>query len=44
MSELAEDVRNRIDLNPLRAFDADDRGTRAVMRDAPLLLDRLAPG
>jgi histidyl-tRNA synthetase len=39
--ELAEDVRNRIDLNPLRAFDADDRGTRAVMRDAPLLLDRL---
>ncbi len=39
--ELAEDVRNRIDLNPLRAFDADDRATRAVMRDAPLLLDRL---
>jgi histidyl-tRNA synthetase len=39
--ELAEDVRNRIDLNPLRAFDADDRSTRAVMRDAPLLLDRL---
>ncbi len=39
--ELAEDVRNRIDLNPLRAFDADDRGTRAVMRDAPLLRDRL---
>ena len=33
--ELAEEVRNRIDLNPLRAFDADDRGTRAVMRDAP---------
>jgi histidyl-tRNA synthetase len=39
--ELAEDVRNRIDLNPLRAFDADDRGTRTVMRDAPILLDRL---
>jgi histidyl-tRNA synthetase len=39
--ELAEDVRNRIELNPLRAFDADDRGTRAVMRDAPILLDRL---
>jgi histidyl-tRNA synthetase len=39
--ELAEDVRNRIDLNPLRAFDADDRGTRAVMHDAPILLDRL---
>ena len=39
--ELAEDVRNRIELNPLRAFDADDRATRAVMRDAPILLDRL---
>ncbi len=39
--ELSEEVRSRIDLNPLRAFDADDRGTRAVMRDAPLLLDRL---
>jgi histidyl-tRNA synthetase len=39
--ELAEEVRSRIDLNPLRAFDADDRGTRAVMRDAPILLDRL---
>ena len=39
--KLAEDVRNRIDLNPLRAFDSDDRGTQAVMRDAPLLLDRL---
>src|SRR6185437_2044918 len=27
----------------LRAFDASDRGTREVMRDAPKLLDRLAP-
>jgi histidyl-tRNA synthetase len=39
--ELSEEVRRRIELNPLRAFDADDRGTRAVMRDAPILLDRL---
>jgi histidyl-tRNA synthetase len=38
---LSEEVVSRIDLNPLRAFDADDRGTREVMRDAPLLLDRL---
>jgi histidyl-tRNA synthetase len=38
---LAEDVRSRIELNPLRAFDADDPGTRAVMADAPLLLDHL---
>ena len=42
-SELAEEVRNRIDLNPMRAFDAGDPGTREVMRDAPKLLDRLAP-
>ena len=26
--ELREDVRERIDVNPLRAFDADDEGTR----------------
>jgi histidyl-tRNA synthetase len=41
--ELAQEVRNRIDLNPMRAFDSDDRRTRAVMREAPTLLDRLAP-
>ena len=39
--ELSGDVRGRIDLNPLRAFDADDPGTRQVMAGAPLLLDRL---
>ena len=38
---LSPDVRNRIDLNPLRAFDAKDPGTQAVMREAPLLLDSL---
>jgi histidyl-tRNA synthetase len=38
---LAEEVRERIDLNPLRAFDSDHRGTQEVMRGAPLLLDRL---
>ena len=42
-SELAEDVRDRIDLNPMRAFDSGDPGTQAVMRDAPKLLDRLHP-
>jgi histidyl-tRNA synthetase len=41
--ELSEEVRARIDLNPLRAFDADHPGTRAVMANAPRLLDRLAP-
>ncbi len=39
--QLSEEVRERIDQNPLRAFDASDRGTREVMRDAPVLLDRL---
>jgi histidyl-tRNA synthetase len=40
-NELSEEVRNRIDLNPMRAFDSSDAGTQAVMRDAPKLLDRL---
>jgi histidyl-tRNA synthetase len=38
---LAPEVRERIDANPLRAFDASDRATREVMRAAPTLLDRL---
>jgi histidyl-tRNA synthetase len=38
---LSEDVRSRIDANPLRAFDADHEGTRRVMADAPRLLDHL---
>jgi histidyl-tRNA synthetase len=40
---LAEEVVARIDLNPMRAFDSSDRTTRATMKAAPLLLDRLAP-
>ncbi len=40
-SELAREVRDRIDANPLRAFDSDDEGTRAAMADAPTMLDRL---
>jgi histidyl-tRNA synthetase len=39
--QLAPEVVARIDLNPLRAFDADDPGTRRVMADAPRLLARL---
>jgi len=39
--ELSEEVRARIELNPLRAFDSEHPGTIAVMRDAPRLLDRL---
>ncbi len=40
--ELSAEVRDRIELNPLRAFDADHPGTRAVMADAPRLLHRLS--
>jgi len=40
--DLSADVRERIDLNPLRAFDADDEGTRGVMASAPMLVDQLA--
>ncbi len=39
--ELSKEVKGRIDVNPLRAFDADDDGTRAVMEKAPTMLDRL---
>jgi len=39
--ELAGEVRARIDLNPLRAFDSDHPGTRAVMATAPRLMDHL---
>src|SRR5919106_440695 len=42
-TELSEEVRNRLDVNPLRAFDADHEGTRKVMAEAPTLLDRLDP-
>jgi histidyl-tRNA synthetase len=39
--ELASEVRDRIDLNPLRAFDSDHPGTKRVMEHAPRLLDHL---
>jgi histidyl-tRNA synthetase len=39
--ELSEDVRERIDLNPLRAFDSDHEGTRAVMASAPTIVGQL---
>jgi histidyl-tRNA synthetase len=40
-AELSKDVRERIDINPLRAFDADDEGTRGVMASAPTIVERL---
>ncbi|MGH2907352.1 MAG: histidine--tRNA ligase [Solirubrobacterales bacterium] len=42
-AQLSEDVVERIDLNPLRAFDAKHPGTQAVMSEAPLLIDRISP-
>ena len=35
VDRLAPEVRERIDLNPLRAFDSDDPSTREVMAGAP---------
>jgi histidyl-tRNA synthetase len=40
-AELSDDVRGRIDVNPLRAFDSDHESTRAAMAEAPTMLDRL---
>ena len=41
--QLSPEVRSRIDLNPMRAFDASDPATREVMKTAPKLLDWLTP-
>jgi histidyl-tRNA synthetase len=43
-ASLSEEVRSRIELNPLRAFDSDHPGTRGVMATAPRLIDRLEAG
>jgi histidyl-tRNA synthetase len=40
--ELSEDVRARIELNPLRAFDSEHPGTRGALRSAPLLREFLS--
>ena len=39
--DLSKDVQERIEINPLRAFDADDEGTRGVMTTAPTIVERL---
>jgi histidyl-tRNA synthetase len=39
---LSDDVRSRIDVNPLRAFDSDHPGTARVMESAPRLLEYLS--
>jgi histidyl-tRNA synthetase len=39
--ELSVDVRERIEINPLRAFDSDHEGTAVVMESAPRLIDHL---
>ena len=40
---LSETVRERFRINPLRAFDAKDDETRAVMAEAPTILEALSP-
>jgi histidyl-tRNA synthetase len=42
-AQLSKEVQDRLDQNPLRAFDADHEGTQRIVADAPKLLDRLAP-
>jgi histidyl-tRNA synthetase len=39
--ELSDDVRERIDVNPLRAFDSDDAGVQGVMASAPTIVGAL---
>jgi histidyl-tRNA synthetase len=41
-TDLPPAVRERIQLNPLRAFDSQDPDMQSVMAEAPTLLDRLA--
>jgi len=41
-ASLSEEVRTRIELNPLRAFDSEHPGTRQVMESAPRLLEQLS--
>jgi histidyl-tRNA synthetase len=41
-ASLSEEVRGRIELNPLRAFDSDHEGTKRIMQSAPRLLDQLS--
>jgi histidyl-tRNA synthetase len=40
--DLTADVRERIDINPLRAFDSDAEGVKGVMASAPTILDALS--
>jgi histidyl-tRNA synthetase len=39
---LSQEVRSRIELNPLRAFDSDHEGTKRVLESAPRLLEHLS--
>ncbi len=41
-SKIAHEVAERIDLNPLRAFDAKDEATQQVMTAAPRLMDSIS--
>jgi histidyl-tRNA synthetase len=41
--KLAPEVRERIEMNPLRAWDSEHEGTRAALASAPHLLEHLSP-
>lgn len=42
--ELPAESRDRMQVNPLRLFDAKDEATRGVMSGAPVLIDHLSEG
>jgi histidyl-tRNA synthetase len=42
-ADLSGDVLRLRDVNPLRAFDTKDEGSRAVLAEAPKITDRLSP-
>ena len=41
-ASLSEEVKGRIELNPLRAFDSEHEGTKRALASAPRLLDELS--
>ncbi len=41
---LCPDCRRRLSVNPLRAFDCKVEGCKAIIKDAPLLLDSICEG
>lgn len=43
LSELSEESRKRLEVNPLRILDSKDKGDRKIVADAPVMADHLNP-